>query len=80
VGAEHDVIVSQRQIRRTAAVYDAEAEVYPNMGHDMMLEPGWLAVAERIHMWLEARHPDQLQRPEYGESIVAFDVPKRAPS
>jgi hypothetical protein len=22
------------------------------MGHDMMLEPGWAAVAERIHAWL----------------------------
>jgi len=39
-----------------AAVYGAEAEIYPNMGHDMMLEPGWAAVAERIHRWLEARH------------------------
>jgi pimeloyl-ACP methyl ester carboxylesterase len=57
VGAEDDAIVSQRQIRRTAAVYGAEVEIYPNMGHDMMLEPGWPAVAERIHMWLEARHP-----------------------
>jgi alpha-beta hydrolase superfamily lysophospholipase len=56
LGAEGDAIVSQRQIRRTAAVYGAEAEIYPNMGHDMMLEPGWPAVAERIHMWLEARH------------------------
>ena len=25
------------------------------MGHDMMLEPEWTAVAERIHTWLSAR-------------------------
>ena len=56
LGAEDDAIVSQRQIRRTAAVYGAEAEIFPNMGHDMMLEPGSAAVAERIHMWLETRH------------------------
>jgi len=55
LGAEDDAIVSPRQIRRTASVYGAEAEIYPNMGHDMMLEPGWPAVAERFHMWLEAR-------------------------
>jgi pimeloyl-ACP methyl ester carboxylesterase len=56
LGAEDDFIVSQRQIRRIAAVYGAEAEIFPNMGHDMMLEPGWAGVAERIDMWLEARH------------------------
>jgi hypothetical protein len=24
------------------------AEIFPNMGHDMVLEPGWAALAERI--------------------------------
>ena len=53
LGAEDDtIIVSQRQIRRTAAVYGTEAEIFPDMGHDMMLEPGWADVAERIHTWL----------------------------
>ena len=36
----------------TARAYRTEAEFFPNMGHDMMLEPGWVAVAERIHTWL----------------------------
>jgi pimeloyl-ACP methyl ester carboxylesterase len=53
LGAEDDtIIVSQRQIRRTAAVYGTEADIFPDMGHDMMLEPGWQAVAERIDSWL----------------------------
>ncbi|BBX95653.1 alpha/beta hydrolase [Mycobacterium lacus] len=52
LGAEHDAIVSERQIRRTAAVYGADAQIFPDMGHDMMLEPGWRAVAERIDGWL----------------------------
>jgi pimeloyl-ACP methyl ester carboxylesterase len=56
LGAEEDAIVSQSQIHRTAAVYGAEAEIFPNMGHDMMLEPEWAAVAERIHIWLETQH------------------------
>ena len=55
LGAENDTIISQRQVRRTAAVYGAEAEIFPNMGHDMMLEPGWQAVAERIDGWLTTR-------------------------
>jgi hypothetical protein len=25
------------------------------MGHNMMLEPGWAAVADRIHTWLGTR-------------------------
>lgn len=52
LGAEDDVIVSQRQIRRTAAVYGASAQIFPDIGHDMMLEPGWPAVAERMDGWL----------------------------
>jgi len=55
LGAEHDAVVTQRQIRRTAAVYGAEAEILPGLGHDVMLEPGWQAVAERIDGWLTAR-------------------------
>jgi pimeloyl-ACP methyl ester carboxylesterase len=55
LGAEHDAIVTQREIRRTAAVYGAEAQIFPDMAHDMMLEPGWQSVAERIGNWLTAR-------------------------
>ena len=55
LGADDDAIISQRQIRRTAALYGAETEIYPNIGHDMMLESGWAAIAERIHMWLAVR-------------------------
>jgi hypothetical protein len=26
--------------------------LFPNMGHDMMLEPGWADLAKRIQEWL----------------------------
>lgn len=55
LGAERDAIVTQRQIRRTAAGYGADLEIFPGMGHDVMLEPGWRAVAERIDGWLVAQ-------------------------
>jgi pimeloyl-ACP methyl ester carboxylesterase len=56
LGAADDTIINpQREIRRTAAVYGTEAEVFPEMGHDMMLEPRWQAVAERIDGWLTAQ-------------------------
>ena len=41
--------------RENARVYHTEAEFFPDMGHNMMLEPGWQAVAERIDGWLTAR-------------------------
>ena len=35
--------------------YGTTAEVFPGMAHDMMLEPGWRAVADRILGWLGER-------------------------
>jgi hypothetical protein len=29
--------------------------VFPDMGHNMMLEPGWASVAERIHSWMTSQ-------------------------
>jgi hypothetical protein len=29
-----------------------EAKIFAGMGHDMMLEPRWPAVAEQIYTWL----------------------------
>jgi pimeloyl-ACP methyl ester carboxylesterase len=57
VGAEDDSVVSPRQIRRTAARYDTQAEFFPDMGHGMMLETGWQAVADRIISWLDTTFP-----------------------
>jgi pimeloyl-ACP methyl ester carboxylesterase len=55
LGCENDGCFTQDEVRATAGAYHTEAEIFPNMGHDMMLEPGWAAVAERIHGWLETR-------------------------
>jgi pimeloyl-ACP methyl ester carboxylesterase len=53
LGAEDDVCFTAQEVRATAAAYDTEAEIFPKMSHDMMLDPGWRAVAERIHAWVE---------------------------
>lgn len=55
LGACGDGSVTRRAVQQTARAYRTEAEFFPNMGHDMMLEPGWAAVAERIDSWLGAR-------------------------
>jgi pimeloyl-ACP methyl ester carboxylesterase len=52
LGAHDDGAVTRKEVRATARAYRTEAEFFPNMGHNMMLEPGWAAVAERIHTWL----------------------------
>jgi hypothetical protein len=54
LGAEHDGFVSVGDVRATARAYRTEPEFF-SMGHNMMLEPGWADVAERIRAWLAAR-------------------------
>ena len=60
LGAEHDIVFTQQEVHATAAAYHTDAEIFPEMAHDMMLEPGWATVAERIHAWLETRCPTTL--------------------
>lgn len=55
LGAEHDGAFTIKNQQDLARACGTEAEIFPGMGHDMMLEPGWDAVAERIHAWLTAR-------------------------
>jgi alpha-beta hydrolase superfamily lysophospholipase len=57
LGAEHDRCILQREVRAAARAYRTDAEIFPDMGHDMTLEPEWAAVAERIHTWLETHDP-----------------------
>jgi pimeloyl-ACP methyl ester carboxylesterase len=55
LGAEEDSAHTRKEILATARAYGTEAEFFPDMGHNMMLEPGWAAVAERIDSWLGIR-------------------------
>ena len=55
LGAEQDTISVPRDIERTATVYGVEPHIFPGMGHNLMLEPGWRSVAERIADWFAAQ-------------------------
>lgn len=55
LGAEDDNCFNVDAMRALARSYGTEAEIFPGMGHDMMLEPGWASVADRIHSWLGGR-------------------------
>jgi pimeloyl-ACP methyl ester carboxylesterase len=54
LGAENDVIFPVETTRRIAATYGTEAIIFPEMAHDMMLEPGWEKVADTIADWVRA--------------------------
>ena len=52
LGAERDGIVSVEEVHRTARAYGAQAEIFPGMGHNMMLEAGWQRVVDRVDAWV----------------------------
>ena len=53
LGAEDDAIFRPAEIQRTARAYGSEAQIFPNMAHDMMLERDWQAVANTMRQWLQ---------------------------
>jgi pimeloyl-ACP methyl ester carboxylesterase len=52
LGAADDAAISPGEVEAAARWHKTQAELFPNMGHAMMLEPGWQAVADRILHWL----------------------------
>jgi pimeloyl-ACP methyl ester carboxylesterase len=55
LAASYDGCFTVREARATARAYGTEAEIFPDIGHNMMVEPGWQAVGERIDGWLTGR-------------------------
>jgi non-heme chloroperoxidase len=54
LGAECDILVPASQAEQAARYYGTEAEIFPGMGHLMMLETEWQKVADRIIAWIKA--------------------------
>jgi hypothetical protein len=44
--------IAPGDVKATARAYGTQADFFPSMAHDMMLEAGWKSVAERILSWL----------------------------
>ena len=59
LGAERDILVPPSHAEQAARAYGVEAEIFPGMGHVMMLEADWQKVADRIIAWLRANKLDQ---------------------
>ena len=52
VGAENDALIGVSKIKKTARDFNAEWKIFPNMAHDIMLEPRWRDAALYIADWL----------------------------
>ncbi len=59
LGAESDILVPPAQVENAAQTYGTQAEIFPGMGHFMMLEARWQKVADRIVAWLRKSGLDQ---------------------
>jgi pimeloyl-ACP methyl ester carboxylesterase len=55
LGASDDAFFTPAEVKRTGRAYNTQAEIFPNMAHNMMLESGWQAVADRILSWLDEK-------------------------
>lgn len=51
-GAALDQLMPRSAVEMTARTYDVEAEIFPAIGHGLMLEQDWEKPAERILAWL----------------------------
>jgi pimeloyl-ACP methyl ester carboxylesterase len=59
LAAELDILVPPSQAEQAARAYGTQAEIFPGMGHVMMLEAGWQKAADRIIEWVRANEFDR---------------------
>lgn len=57
LGAEKDAVFGLEEVEATARAYNTKAEIFEGMAHDIMLEPGWQSVAERLVHSLRDQRP-----------------------
>ena len=51
IGASDDRLITPGEVHATARAYNTQATFFPDMGHAMMLDVGWQAVADSILDW-----------------------------
>jgi hypothetical protein len=55
LGSSGDIFLASSEVEATARAYNTRAEFFPDMGHAMMLDVGWQAVADRIMEWFDGQ-------------------------
>jgi len=53
LGGAQDTLFTPDEVHRTARAYGTTATIFPAMGHDLMLDPGWEHVAGDMLAWLK---------------------------
>jgi alpha-beta hydrolase superfamily lysophospholipase len=61
LAAERDRVFTVREAHATARAYRTKAEVFAGMGHDLLLDTGWEAVADRVESWVRTLSPRETQ-------------------
>lgn len=56
LGGATDTVFLPNEIEATARAYRTQAVIFPDTAHDMMLEAGWQAVADKIMAWLKEQN------------------------
>ncbi len=51
LGAADDTLFTISEVALTAQAYRAESSIFADMAHDVMLDPNWQAVADRMLAW-----------------------------
>ena len=52
LGGANDKFVSQREVKKTARVYNADCHIFEHVAHNMMLDTRWQEVAEYMINWI----------------------------
>lgn len=55
IGAELDALVPAAQVKMTGDTYGITPEIFPGMGHGLMLEQDWEKVARSLLAWLQGQ-------------------------
>jgi non-heme chloroperoxidase len=55
LGAHEDSLISEAAVRWTAAAWGVKPVMAPDIGHGVMLETGWRAIAQTLEDWLAPR-------------------------
>jgi len=53
IGAEKDGLIFPKDVRATAATYQAPYKIFPEMGHAITPEPNWPDIADFMKDWFE---------------------------
>jgi pimeloyl-ACP methyl ester carboxylesterase len=53
IGAGKDKAVSIKSVKKTAKIYGVSPLIFDDLGHDMMLEPEYKKVADKIENWIK---------------------------